>query len=164
MRGSAFRVSTAVVGLIAAAAVAGCGGSSSSTSSSADFVAQGNAICKKSNAQIAALPQPKSNAELTTYLNQASPIIQSALDQVNGLTPPGDKQKAFDTWVGTITNEADLVAEAQSAAADGNSSQAISLLNKQGTLSKQGNAQAAALGLTQCAKSASDQGSSGSSG
>ena len=163
MRGSAFRVSTAVVGLIAAAAVAGCGGSSSSTSSSADFVAQGNAICKKSNAQVAAIPKPQTTNDLTTYFDKVVPIVDSAFAQLKGLTPPSDQQAAFDAWIASGQKEQDLIDQAKTAADSGDSAKAIALAKAEGKLNTANSAQAAALGLSECAKNSSS-GSSGSSG
>ncbi len=101
---------TKAVGLAAAVVallgVAGCGSSSSSSSSSAKpaitktaFLAKGNAICAKGNAQqnaeSAALGAKPSQAQLTNLVQtKLVPSIQSQINAIRALgAPAGDEAK-----------------------------------------------------------------------
>lgn len=92
------------VGAIAAIAVAGCGSSSNSTSGAtaltkAEFLKQGNAICKKGNQQINAAAnklfggkKPSSAEETKFGQSTAIPSVQSQISGVEALSAPsGDE-------------------------------------------------------------------------
>jgi hypothetical protein len=147
-----------VGGLIAATAllgVAGCGGGSSSD----DFVSEANEICKRANAKINGIAQPTSDAEIKGFLDRVEPVIEGALGQLQDVTPPGDKESAYNEWLATLRKQEVLIGQATAAADSGNTTRATTLVRQQAGLDGKGNRQAAALGLNECSNV--DSGSSG---
>lgn len=100
--------------LALALVAAGCGSSSSSDSTSAaltkaEYVKQGNAICKKANAKIESAakedlgPNP-SKAQVTSFVNDTlGPALDEELSGLHGLTPPSGDEKT----VSAMLDEAD---------------------------------------------------------
>ena len=159
-----------VVGSMAVATAA-CGGSSTPSASNgsgstgnvtATFVSKGNAICKSANDQEKAIKQPADNAPLSDwadYLTKFESLAQGIYTQLQGLTPPAAKQSDFSTYLSDLNKAISDVKTAQQAAAHNDSTGFQNAVQKVGTDGSGMDSEAAALGLTECAK-----GSSGNSG
>ena len=154
----------ALAGLVAlAAVVAGCGSSSDSTSSTAtlskaEFVKQGNAICKEGNESI--------NAEFEEFSKENNlsetkappkavqeeaveeiliPAINGQIEEVKALgTPEGDEGELEEV----VTAEEEVVEEAEEAP--------ISLLKGETGKQKEANKLAREYGLTVCGEEESE--------
>ena len=90
--------SFAASALLAAVLVAGCGGGGGSRLSRADYAKQADKICSTYNAKLNALPQPKSQAELSAFVGKAVPLVSDASDRLAELKPPQDEQRIADSW------------------------------------------------------------------
>ena len=90
--------SFAASALLAAVLVAGCGGGGGSRLSRADYAKQADKICSTYNAKLNALPQPKSQAELSAFVGKAVPLVSDASDRLGELKPPQDEQRIADAW------------------------------------------------------------------
>lgn len=82
---------------ILAVAASGCGGGGGQLSA-AEYREQANAICAKANDDLRALPAPQSPDELTDYVDDARPIIEEAVSDLEDLEPPDELQRAADRW------------------------------------------------------------------
>lgn len=135
--------------------LAGCGGGGS-TSSSADFVADGNQICREDNAKFKEIAPPESS-DVRPYLDDLVPLLDEDLSRLKGLTPPSDKASVYDAWISLLEQGTALSKNAQAAPSADAATKAL-----QGSLSinKQADAKAKELGLDDCLSGAG----SGSSG
>ena len=90
--------SFAASALLAAALVAGCGSGGGSRLSRADYAKQADKICSTYNAKLNALPQPKSQAELSAFVGKAVPLVSDASDRLAELKPPQDEESIANAW------------------------------------------------------------------
>jgi hypothetical protein len=139
--------------VVSTAILAGCGGGGSS---SADFVADGNQICKEDNAKFKQVAPPES--DVRPYLDELVPLLDEDLARLKGLTPPSDKASTYDAWISDLEEATALAKQAQEAPS---SDAATQILQKTVPIGEQSNAEARELGLDQCATSAGSGSSSG---
>jgi hypothetical protein len=146
-RGTVFsRALLPATAVIALAFPVGCGGGSGSTASSADFVAQGNQICKEDNAKFKALGAP-SGSDLRPFLEKVIPVLDEDLSRLKGLTPPSDQADTYNAWIADLEKGTELTKKAQAApSADA----ATQILQGSLAINKQADAKAKQLGLDQC--------------
>jgi hypothetical protein len=78
--------------------VAGCGGGGGARLSRTEYAKQADKICSTYNAKLNALPQPKSQAELSAFVGKAVPLVSDASDRLAELKPPQDEQRLADSW------------------------------------------------------------------
>jgi hypothetical protein len=90
--------SFAASALLAAVLVAGCGDGGGSRLSRADYAKQADKICSTYNAKLNALPQPKSQAELSAFVGKAVPLVSDASDRLSELKPPQDEESIANAW------------------------------------------------------------------
>ena len=83
--------SFAASALLVALLVAGCGGGGGGRLSRTDYAKQADKICSTYNAKLNALPQPKSQAELSAFVGKAVPLVSDASDRLAELKPPQDE-------------------------------------------------------------------------
>jgi hypothetical protein len=145
-----------VPALIASVLVAGCGGGDSG-SSSADFVADGNQICKEDNAKFRALEKSGSPADVRDFLDKLVPLLDEDLARLKGLTPPSDKADVYDAWISDLEQTTESAHKAQGASS---SDAATAMLKGNLAIDKQADAKAKELGLDECL-TGSGSGSSG---
>jgi len=77
-----------------ALALAGCGSSGPMTR--ADFTRQANAICTHRKAQLAAV-EARHQGNLGAISAAASPVLQDAVDKLEGLRPPARLKSEFES-------------------------------------------------------------------
>jgi hypothetical protein len=96
------------------AAVVACAwvGAAAAALSPRDYRAQANAICKRAKAQIDAIPQPKTKAQLARALGKTVPIGRAELAGLRKLDPPPSLKKAHERALGYLKTEIDLLAGA----------------------------------------------------
>ncbi len=159
---------------VGALAFAGCGGGSSSTGASGasgasgstplsqdEFVSQANAACKDGNDKIEALQALPSNPDLNDLANLTAEqitIANGVYGQLSGITPPSNLQSKFDAYLANGKSQIAIAQQLESAAKSGDTSQVKTLAQKLAVGTDQGNTDAKALGLAECAKQVSPQG------
>jgi hypothetical protein len=169
----------AIAGCVAvgALAFAGCGGGGSSTSTTGargasgasgsaplsqdEFVSQANAACKDGNDKIEALPAPPSNPDLNDLASitaQQITIANEVYGSLSAITPPSDLQSKYDAYLANGKAQIGIAQQLESAAKSGDTSQVKALAQKLAVGTDQGNTDAKALGLDECAKQVSAQG------
>jgi hypothetical protein len=158
--------------VVSTALVAGCGGGSSSTTgasgasgatgasgavlSQQEFVSQADAICKDSNDKTAALTKPTSMAELATVAGQEITIANDTLAQLQALTPPSDVQAKYSQYLSDGAAQISVAGDLQAAAQAGDTAKVTQI--GQRLKANSPDPEAAALGLSECAKDVSPQG------
>jgi hypothetical protein len=129
------------LGLVAA----GCGGGDDNLTK-AEFLKQGNAICKKGNDQIDKAAEQTfgkkrpSEAELNTFANDTLiPVVETEIDGIRDLNPPSADEDQVNA----------IVDEAQSALDRGKEDPTL-LTNEKSDPFKKANQLANDYGLTEC--------------
>ena len=95
--------------------VAGCGGGLSK----GEFVAKGDAICKRVNARIAKQPDPQSASDLKGLAQRTSKIYDPAIDDMEALDPPSELESDFKKFVASLKRQRDLTEQIGDAAGAG---------------------------------------------
>jgi hypothetical protein len=145
-KGAAALAATLGLGLVLAA----CGGSDDSSLTKAEFVKQGNAICKKGAQEINAgfekvaktIPknQQPSQAQLEKFANDTLiPSVQGQIDDIRALDPPSGDEDQVNALLDSAQEALDKVKQDPSLAVGGKSDPF-----------KKANQQAKAYGLTVC--------------
>jgi hypothetical protein len=168
----------AIVGCVAvgAAALAGCGGGSSSSTTGAsgasgasgsaplsqdEFVSQANAVCKEQNDQVAALKAPTSTTSIQDQiptLEQDIAIANDTYTKLSAITPPTDLQSKYSQYLSGGKAQIALANQLIDAAKANDSSKLQQIAAQVNTTKAKLDAQAKALGLTECAKDVRPQG------
>ena len=136
------------------AAAKSSGQTGNSGTSQAAFVSAANAICKSGNTQQQALTQPADNAPLSQwadYLSKFENIGSSLYSQLQGVTPPKNKQSAYTNYLTSFSKALSDVRLAQQAAANNDTNGLQSSVQTITHDSSTVQSDAKSLGLTGCA-------------
>ena len=131
-------------------AVTACGGGSRLSKS--QFDAKANAICKKYNDRIHAVPTPRSIEDVPAYVTQVKPFIERGVDEIANLRPPQDLQRTYDRWLITQREALNETDELRRAAQRNDLLAVNHTIAQLRERNKRGNALAAQLGASVCAK------------
>jgi hypothetical protein len=160
---------------IGAMVLAGCGGGSDTTSAGAsgasgasgtalsqdEFVSQANAACKESNDKVAALKAPSATASIQDQiptLEQDIAIANDTYTQLNAITPPTNLQAKYTAYLNAGKGQIAFANQLLDAAKANDTSKLQQIAPKLNAGKAQADAQAKALGLTECAKDVRPQG------
>ena len=105
----------AAVALLFLLPLAGCGGGLSKQ----ELVAEGDAICKRVNEQIAKEPQPKTADDVQALAKKTVELSDPAIDDMEALEPPDELEKDFDAFVASLKKQRDLTDQIGDAAGAG---------------------------------------------
>ena len=170
-----------IAGCVAVGALpfAGCGGSSSSSTTVAsgasgasaaagtaplsqdEFVSQANAACKESNDKVAALKAPSATASIQDQiptLEQDIAIANDTYTQLSAITPPSNLQAKYTAYLNAGKGQIAFANQLLDAAKANDTSKLQQIAPKLNAGKSQADAQAKALGLTECAKDVRPQG------
>jgi hypothetical protein len=168
------RTRLALLALAAATAlaVAGCGGDDDTTDTSGtsgatgasgapltqdEFVSQGNAVCSDVNDQLNAMQAPSNDLDsIAQFASDGLAIIEPALAEFQGMTPPADLQSTWDEYLSNAEDQVELTKQLQTAAEAGDAQEVNSLLPQIQKLDS--DALDRELGLDVCAEDTSPQG------
>ncbi|MCW3067378.1 MAG: hypothetical protein JWL67_3 [Solirubrobacterales bacterium] len=140
-----------IAALVSAVILSACGSSGSSTTAGrADFVARANAICASGLRKAEGLTTPKSTAEVLPFAQHASSIVTGLLIQLKGVTPPASSRAAYARFLQTAGAEASEIGQLVAALRTRDVAHAKTALAQ--LSSNTSNAQARALGLSECAR------------
>jgi hypothetical protein len=151
-----------VVALVLASTLSACGSSRPSTTARAAFVARADAVCASGIRKAQRLTPPKSPSELLPFIEQAETIVHRILTELQTVTPPAGSRAAYIKFLATAEQETKTLRVAVTALRGHNFSLAKSALASLN--SNTSNAEAAALGLSQCARTATPEVTARSSG
>jgi hypothetical protein len=140
-------------GLVAAITLTACGSNGGGALSKADFATQGNAICTASHAKLKALTQPKSAADLSTYLSSAATIVSGSVEAIAALKAPSEYASDAAKLVSDGRAEVAAVNAAAAQAKSGDTQGALTAMEKVGATDQADNELATKIGLTECAAS-----------
>ena len=144
--------SFAASALLAAVLVAGCGGGGGSRLSRADYAKQADKICSTYNAKLNALPQPKSQAELSAFVGKAVPLVSDASDRLAELKPPQDEQRIADSWNQANSDIVRALERLRDAAKAKNNAKMQTALADGNKANSRANTLAKTLGMNACSK------------
>lgn len=123
------RISFLVLAVFGLVAVAGCGSSDSSDSTSSEalsneeYAEQVQTILTDFGSSFSDLGSQISNSEnadqFSDLVNQAEDEIQSAIDDLNAITPPADAQEGHDQMVAALENFSSKLTDVSEAADSG---------------------------------------------
>jgi hypothetical protein len=82
--------------LVLAVLAAGCGGGGGDRLSEEEFQEQANAICARFEDRIDELGQPQSIDEVTKFVDEAIPVVNEEIGELEGLEPPEELEDEFD--------------------------------------------------------------------
>ena len=162
-------------------ALAGCGGGSTSTTtvtattgsgsgsgsagskplSQSEFTSKANAVCSESNDKIKALKALPANPTLNDLANLAAQqvmIAEQTYSQLAAITPPSDLQHQYSQYLAKGRATIGVARQLETAATSGDTGQLKKLAQKLAVNNKQGDNEATALGLDECAKDVHPQG------
>jgi len=138
----------ATVSLIAA----GCGDDEGDALSKEEFTKQGNAICKKYEADAEKLGSPKSIDEVPEYADKAIALFDKQLGDLRDLTPPEDLQEDFDALLATGDDAKKTIEDLKKAAEDKDEQKLQQISQDAEKRDQKSDELASKLGLTECSK------------
>ncbi|HWH15948.1 MAG TPA: hypothetical protein VNT51_14500, partial [Miltoncostaeaceae bacterium] len=123
-----------------------------STLTADEFRQAADAICVRYDAQLEALPEPESNADIPAYFRQAVGIYRSQLGELQGLTPPPELQPDYSAALGILQQIVSLAGNVEQRISAGEDALAVvqAATPELDALNAQADARAEALGLTEC--------------
>lgn len=136
------RLWVTVLAVLCAAVAAGCGGDDDSggeASTRAAYIAQGDAICRKANAEIAATNARINQIERSATsagqaLKEAAPLLQQTADdqrasvaEFRALSAPAEDEAQVEKIVAGITDQVELVGKLADAAQAGDAARVQAL-------------------------------------
>ncbi len=132
--------------------LAGCGGGGGGERLSHDeYVAKADAICAALVKEQKTLPSPSSIAEIPGYVDQALPMVDSALARIRALRPPKELEEGVGRWLAATAETRDQLAKLRAAAAKGDQAEVNTVAAKGTDLDSSRDAIAREIGLTTCA-------------
>ena len=102
------RWSLAAVAAIVLVGAAGCGSDDSAPLTSAEFRAQAEAICRKTNTRVEGGRFPVEVAGFRKWAIDVKAIQDEGLDQLEEVNPPKDAQPSFDELRAALSRLSDL--------------------------------------------------------
>jgi hypothetical protein len=106
-------VGRAALILLLAAVAAGCGGGGDD--GIGDLAARADAICARTNADLAALERPMSFEQLIRYVDEAATVAETRLRDLRALPPPEDDADAWSAYVAANERAVDALADLREA-------------------------------------------------
>jgi hypothetical protein len=142
----------AVSGVVAAVLVAaGCGGGGERLSR-ADYAKKADAICAKYNGKLAALPRPKDQTELVSFVDKAVPLVDDASSQLAELKGPKDQEHTADAWNKANADIVTALEKLRAGAKAKDEAKMQAALKDGNTANSRANNLARTLGMNACAK------------
>jgi hypothetical protein len=92
------RAALILLAALAAALAAGCGGGDDDDGIG-DLAARADAICSRTNRELAALDRPMSFEQLIRYVDEAATVAEKRLADLRALPPPEDEADAWAAYV-----------------------------------------------------------------
>jgi hypothetical protein len=138
----------AAVAVLAMVPVA-CGNDSGLTKK--DFIAKGDAICKRLTAESSKVKEPTSQAGIDDYLDQVLNLADRAKVDLAKLDPPADGQKVKDALLSSLNDTIAKARQAKTAATKGDMEAVQQRLEEAGKAALRADKQAKAYGFTDCA-------------
>jgi len=151
---------------VGALALAGCGGGNSSSTTAAsgtsgsaplsqdEFVSQANAVCKEGGDKNAALKAPSATSPVQDQiptLEQEIAIGKDTVAKLVAITPPSDLQAKYAAFLSDEKGQIAWANRLLDAAKANDTSKIHQIAAKANAIVTQQNADAKALGLTECA-------------
>jgi hypothetical protein len=143
---------TCVALALGAAGLTACGGDEGL--SKAEYLKQGNALCRQANADLKKIAPPSDLAGLKDYVTKAKGVTTKAVDKLDALEPPEDLRADHDAHVAD-GRKVIAMADRLGDAAASQDQAAFERLTKEGDrMDEVSDKRAERMGLTDCAEDA----------
>lgn len=138
--------------VVAAAALgAACGGSGGDGLSREELASRADEICARYEKELNALAEPSSIEEVKQLADEAKPVIERGVNELDDLQPPDDLQEDYDRWIELNRENLDVVDKLGAAAQDGDVQRVQEILQEAQAKEAEADRLAGELGLTDCA-------------
>ena len=137
---------------LVAVVASGCG---EKALSKGEFIAKADAICKKYDRKLEALPDPKSIKDIGGLADKAIPIVDNGINELDDLKPPDDLKDQVDHWLDLNKQNLDDFKKLRDAAKDGDAAKTQTLASQISDHEQQTDAAARKIGLKECGSSSS---------
>ena len=107
----------AVSGLAALILAAGCGGDDGL--SREEFVSEADAICQEFDQRLDDVEEPQSLDDVERYVDEARPVIEDGLNELEELQPPEELEGRWNELVASNDESLDALDDLRQAAANG---------------------------------------------
>lgn len=131
-------------------AVSACGGDGGERLSEADWIAQADAVCAEAQAELDALPEPTTPAELTELAEEAVTIAEEQLSRLRELRPPEAAEDDYTEMLDLTARQIELTGEIAEAAAARDQARVEELIEQGEEVDDEADALAAEYGFQVC--------------
>jgi hypothetical protein len=138
--------------VVASAGLGACGGDDGL--SRAEYLEQGNALCRQANADLAKIPAPSDVAGLKDYVAKAKGVTTRAVDAFSALEPPEELREQHDAHVADGRQVIAMADELGEAAGSGDEAAFERLTAEGDRMDERSDARAERMGLGDCADDA----------
>jgi hypothetical protein len=132
-------------------ALAGCGGGGGDRLTKDELASQADAICGKYEQKLDALAEPKSIEEVESLAEEAKPIVEDGVDELDDLEPPEELEEDYDRWIALNRESLEAIDELKEAAASGDESRVEQVVQDANSKEEEADALAGRIGLDECA-------------
>jgi hypothetical protein len=139
----------AVLGLLPLATACGDGGGLTKK----EFIAKGDAICKRLSTESGKVKQPTAAAGIDEYLGKVLTIADDARSDLSALDPPKDGDAVKDALLTSLDSTIAQARKAKAAAAEGDLDAVQKALDDAGAAAVQGDKAAKSYGFQECSDS-----------
>jgi len=130
-----------------ALAAAGCGDSGPSKQ---EFIADLNAVCKKTNEKLQEVDNPQSRKQVPRFVREARPIVNESIRDVEKLELPDEDRKKFEDFISESKESLAAFDELKQAAEQNNGPELQRIVEKLAVKAEKRDVQAKKLGLSEC--------------
>lgn len=131
-------------------ALAGCGGGGDRLTTE-ELGTQADAICAKYEKRIEALAEPQSLEGVETLAEEAKPIVEDGVKELDDLQPPEELEDKYDRWIEVNHDSVEAIDELKDAAASGDERRVQQVAEDAARKERQADALAREIGLDECA-------------
>jgi hypothetical protein len=143
-------VAASVVAAAACGGGGGNGGNGSERLSQEEFASKTNQICSDIEGKLNAIEQPQDLSEVAGFVDKAKSTLHDGIEQMRELSPPADRQAAFDRFLAISEQQEQLFDDLRQAAANKQLPKLQEIQKKGQGLSDRGDAAAREMGATKC--------------
>ena len=128
-------------------AAAGCGDSAPSKK---EYVADLDAICKKSKEKIEKIDPPQSVPQIPRFVRESRVVVDDSIEEAEKLELPEEGRKGFENYISESKKSLSAFDELEKAAEENDRSAVRRIFNETLAENKKRDAQAERLGLKEC--------------
>ncbi len=126
---------------------AGCG---ESAPSKKEFMADLDAVCKKSKEKIQRLDPPQSLEQIPKFVRESRVVVEDSIEEAEKLDLPKEDRKGFENYISESKKSLSALDELEKAAEENDRSEVRRVFQETTAENQKRDAQAERLGLKEC--------------